>query len=69
MQINDRYTSLMTVAEPGNPSVETEHFLNEEGIARNDLLNGGNYGLMASGGQRQVAVCKTLTIVNTKEGE
>ena len=69
MQINDRYTTLMTKATDENESVETEHFLDAEGKTRTDLLNGGNYGLMASGGQCQVAVCKTLTIVNTKEGD
>ncbi len=69
MQINDRYDSLMTKEQPGSPSEVTEHFLDAEGNPRTDLLNGGNYGLMASGGQCQVSACKTLAIINTKEGD
>ncbi len=69
MQINDRYAPLMTAATEDSDSVETQNFLDDDGKARTDLLKNGNYGLMASGGQTQISTCKTLTIVNSKEGE
>ncbi len=66
VQINDRFSALMTNAAQGSASVEAESYWNSDGTKR-DLLGDGVTGMVGCGGQGKVVNYSTITVANYVE--